>query len=133
MPKPNGPQFIQLYRGLAGVSPETLDKGSLGRHWSSNRWVAESFGTDAMEEGEPATVIGALVHKRHIIPEGTEEWDNEAGRYGAEGEDSPESEYTVRRGAPVHITSITHYKDADDHEMRFRQDMNLKELRKYRA
>lgn len=133
MPRPTGQQFIQLYRGLAGVSPETLDKGRLGRHWSSNQWVAESFGTDGLGDDEPSMVIGALVHKRHIIPEGTEEWDEEAGRYDAYGEDSPESEYTVRPGAPVHITGITHYPDANREENTWRSDLPLSELRKYRA
>jgi len=133
MPRPTGEQFIQLYRGLAYTSPENMDTRRLGRHWSSNRWVAEAFGNDDIPKNTSSVVIGALVHKRHIIPEGTEEWSNEAERYGAEGADSPESEYTVRKGAPVHITSITHYPNSTDEEHTFRKDMSLRELRKYRA
>lgn len=133
MPAPDGPQWLQLYRGLAHASPDTLDKSGVGRHWSSNRWVAESFGTDGLADDEPSMVIGALVHKKHIIPENTEEWSKEAERFGAIGSDSPESEFTVRRGAPIHITSITHYPNSTDESVMFRHQMGLKDLRKYRA
>jgi len=133
MPLPDGDQFIQLYRGLAYTSPETMDKGNLGRHWSANRWVARSFGTDGLEGDDSSVVIGALVHRKNIIPEETDEWWDEAGSYGAEGEDSPESEFTVRPGSRVHITSITHYPDHKTEKNTWRSDMSLSELRKYRA
>lgn len=133
MPKPTGEQWVQLYRGIAHVNPDTLDTRGLGRHWSTNKWVAESFGTDGLGEDDPSMVIGALVHKKHIIPEDTEEWSNEAERYGSFGHDSPESEHTVKRGAPVHITSITHYPNSTDAHTTLRHEMSMKDLRKYRA
>ena len=133
MPTPDGPQWVNVYRGLAYTDPEKLDKGGLGRHWSTNRWVAESFATDGLEDTDSSVVLEAKVHKKNIIPEGTEEWDNEAGRYGAEGQASPEREHTVRRGAPVHIMSVTHYFDNTKSETKHRKDMSFGELRKYRA
>jgi hypothetical protein len=126
-------QFYEVFRGFSGVSPETLDKGSLGRHWTTNKRVAESFANDTADPDEPTTIVSALVRGKHIIPTGTEEWHNEAGLYGAE-EDSVESEMTVRPGARVHVTGITHYPNATDSERYTpRSAMSFGELRKFRA
>lgn len=127
-----GNQFIEVFRGFAGVSPDQLDAGRLGRHWSTNRAVAESFANDAVGPDEPSTVVSALVRAKHVIPHDTEEWDTEAGRYGADYGDV-EGERTLRPGSRVHVTGITHYPNATGEEHTFRDQMSLKDLRKYRA
>lgn len=132
MPTPKGPQFVQLYRGIYGVTPSTMRRGALGRHWSTNPKVAESFAYDEGDD-KPSVVIGALVNKKHVIPEDTDEWSSEAEMGGASGYDSPENEMTVRPGARVHVTSIIHYPDNQSEEATYRKDMSLKELRKFRA
>lgn len=127
-----GKQFIEVFRGFAGVSPNQLDAGRLGRHWSTNRAVAESFANDAVGPDESSTVVSALVRAKHVIPHDTEEWDTEAGRYGADYGDV-EGERTIRPGSRVHVTGITHYPNATEEEHTFRDQMSLKDLRKYRA
>ena len=127
---PDGPQWVQLYRGLI-ARPETLDKGNLGKHWSTNDRVALSFATDwGSDDLGSSMVIGALVHPRHIMQEGTEEWDNENGDYEAT---AAEAEKTIRKNVPMHITSITHYPNDTDEEVTWRDQMSFHELRKYRS
>ena len=127
---PDGPQWVQLYRGLI-ARPETLDKGNLGKHWSTNDRVALSFATDwGSDDLGSSMVIGALVHPRHIMQEGTEEWDNENGDYEST---AAEAEKTIRKNVPMHITSITHYPNDTDEEVTWRDQMSFHELRKYRS
>lgn len=136
MPRPNGPQFIQLYRGLQEATPETLDKHRMGPHWTTDYDVARDFaGVDW--EGSPGTIVGAKVHRRHIIEEGSQEWENVKDRWGVIGSDDPrgryESERTVRPGAMIHVTEITHFPEEGESRTVKRQDMKLGELRKFRA
>jgi len=129
-----GNQFTEVYRGFSGVSPDTLNTGRLGRHWTTNKRVAESFANDTTPEDEPSTVVVAHVRNKHIIPTGTEEWSNEAEKYGAEDWDSPESELTIRPGSRMHVMSIDHSPDATSQvESIRREDMSFGQLRKYRA
>lgn len=129
----NPKQFTEVYRGFSGVSPETLDTGRLGRHWTTNKQVAESFANDTTPEDEPSTVVVAHVRNKHIIPRDTEEWSNEAENYGALWEDA-EREVTVRPGSRMHVMAIYHYPDANSPEESTRRgDMSFGQLRKYRA
>lgn len=122
MPKPNGPQFIRLYRGLV-AHHEHLDP-NLGSHWTPDYTVAYNFATSRDAEGYPidndyefsnddfsgsgkGTILEADVHKRHIIDPGTEEHENWRDMMGVLGPESHEQERTVRPGAPVHLRSIT--------------------------
>ena len=126
-------QFIEVYRGFANVSPDTLDTGQLGRHWTTNRMVAESFANDSSEPHEPTTVVTALVRGKNVIQPGTEEWDREAGRFGADW-NGVESEVTVRPGSLVHVMDIEHSPNADAPTERIdRQSMTFGQLRKFRA
>ena len=133
-PKPLQPkQFIEVYRGFANVSPDTLDTGRLGRHWTTNRAVAESFANDSSEPHEPTTVVSALVRGKNVIPYGTEEWSNEAGDFGAD-EGGVESEVTVRPGSLVHVMGMYHSPNADAPTERIdRESMTFGQLRKFRA
>lgn len=136
MPRPTGQQFIQLYRGLEGVSPETLDVHRMGPHWTTDPSVAYRFSGTDYEDTE-GTVVGALVHKRHIIPVDTPEHDEAMSRWGVADPDEPlgrlEKEHTVRSGAPLHITEITHIPEDYNMVTRERKDMSLRELRRFRA
>lgn len=136
MPTPTGPQFIQLYRGLEGVSPETLDTHQMGSHWTTDRDVARNF-SGADWEGTQGTIVSAKVHKRHIIPEGTEEHDSAMSRTGVMPSDEPwgryEKEHTVRSGAPLHITEIQHLPEEGGSMTTERKDMSIKDLRRFRA
>ena len=136
MPKPTGPQFVQLYRGLEGVTPETLDVHQMGPHWTTDPGVAYHFSGTNYEDTE-GTVVGALVHKRHIIPVGSQEHDNIRDRWGIADADEPlgrvEKEHTVRLGAPLHVTEITHIPEDYNVTTTHRKDMSLSDLRKFRA
>lgn len=119
-------QFLTLYRGLHGVSPEEVERTNLGSHWTVDHNVAVSFATGDYlgvtdESGEPnfddpspsaGTVIRAKVHKRHIVdpnsPEG-EEWQD----MGVTGPDHYEQERTVRPNAIVHVEDLFHVTDED--------------------
>ena len=131
-----GNQFVEVFRGLYGVSPETLDKENLGRHWSTNPYVAKSFASDwgdGSDDPTPSVLISGVVRQKNIIPYGTEEWDNEAGDYGVDI-DGFEAEQTIRPGSRVHVTGITHYPDDTSEKQHISRDqMSFKELRKYRA
>lgn len=133
-PKPLHPkQFIEVYRGFANVSPETLNTGRLGRHWTTNRSVAESFANDAAGPDEPTTVVSALVRGKNVIEPNTEEWDREAGDFGADA-DGVESEVTVRPGSLVHVMGMYHSPNADAPTERIdRQSMTFGQLRKFKA
>lgn len=144
MPRPTGPQFVTLYRGLEGVSPDMLDKGQMGMHWTPKYDVARSYANaensysneDFDEHG--GVVVEAKVHKRHIIEPGSEEWEKVAGRSGVFDRDesgwgSWEQEHSIRPGAPVHVTQLRHLHPEGGSTDISRKDMSLSELRKYRA
>ena len=126
-------QFIEVYRGFANVSPDTLNPRQLGRHWTTNRNVAESFANDAAGPDEPTTIVRAMVRGKNVIEPGTEEWDREAGDYGADW-NGVESEVTVRPGSLVHVMGMEHSPHADAPTERIdRKSMTFGQLRKFRA
>lgn len=103
-----GPQFadhIQVYRGLRDVAPQDVNVDNLGMHWSTNAKVAESFADDVSDPANPGTVVGALVHPKDVLRPGHPEY-KEAETAGFAGEDSPEDELPIRKGAPVYLTSM---------------------------
>lgn len=129
MPKPTGDQWVRLYRGFAGTTAEEVSTRRLGVHWTPDFDTAKIW-TDPEKHGVGAppdqgdgtwrgiydkdtsgTIVSALVHKRHIIPEDSEEWEDVTSRsthgysLGFEGE----KELTVRPKATVHITGMQTY------------------------
>ena len=130
-------RFVTLYRGLGGVSPDTVDVHQLGMHWTPNYDVASNYANVDIE-GDEGTLIEAKIHKRHIIPENSEEWEKAAGRSGVFSKDeagwgSWEQEHTIRSGAPVHVTQMTHFPLAGGSRDIARKDIPFSQLRKYRA
>lgn len=106
---PNSP-FIKVHRGMWGVTPKDLDTNRLGSHWTTNATYAEDW-TDPVEQGwlsepaerQPGLIISGLIHKKHIIPENTPEWNkHQDGSFGYENEE----ELLVRPNARVHVTQI---------------------------
>ena len=107
-PENFGPQFkdyIQAYRGLRDVAPHEVNLSNLGMHWSTNSKVAESFADDVSDPENPGTVVGALVHPNDVLRPGHPQY-KDAEAAGFAGEDSPEDELPVRKGAPVYLTSM---------------------------
>lgn len=137
------PEGVTLYRGLhfGEISPEQvaafhrdpaaflqdqMGANNAGTHWTDNHQVAANFAMSRDVEGYPfgdedeghshGVVLHAQVHPRHIIEEGTPEWDDHAAFGGAFGHDSAEEEIGVRPGAPIHITHLTALShDPDTH------------------
>ena len=127
-------QFVEVYRGFAGVSPETLDTGALGRHWSTSKRVAESFAHDWLGPEDSSMVINAFVHKRHIIgDDDPEEWEREVQNYGAFGHGGGEQEYTIRPGAPIHVMGISHWPNEDKEVFTHRKDIPYRQRMSFRA
>lgn len=130
MPKPTGPQWVRLYRGLHATDPEHIEKNpkGIGPHWSTSSDVAYNFATyrdisgiphwDMAYDEDPipleGTVVEALVHRRHIIdPESDEGQDWQLGE-DVFGPDHSEQERTVRPGAPVHVQALHHFDDDNE-------------------
>lgn len=132
----HGKQFVQLYRGLEGITPSTLDAHQMGPHWTTDYDVARNFAGVDWEDTE-GTIVGAKVHKKHIIPVGSQEHDNIKDRWGIADSDEPlgrlEKEHTVRSGAPIHITEITHIPNEGSSKVTDRSSMSVSQLRKFRA
>lgn len=130
-------QFIEVYRGFVNASPETLNPRQLGRHWTTDKGVAESFAhTDPNRlPNEPTTVVSALVRGKNVIERGTEEWHREAYLHGASPDpNGGESEVTVRPGSLVHVMGMEHSPHADAPTERIdRKSMTFGQLRKFRA
>lgn len=117
--------FVAVSRGLAQVRPDQVDTRQLGPHWTTEPEVAWNFalsrdfdGTvnwaaydDSDDEPLHGTVVHGLVHKRHIIKSGTEEFDDWAGGEGVFGPNGPEREQTVRPGAPVWVQGMNWNSD----------------------
>lgn len=103
-----GNQFVTLYRGLVGVTPEEVGQKNLGAHWSVDPNVAYRFATDEFFNVDDGTVIQAKVHKRHIVDPESEGW----GGWG-DGLDEfgNEQEHTVHPGAIVHVEQMRHVTD----------------------
>ena len=65
MPTPTGPQFVTLYRGLAGVShPDELDPELIGPHWTHKKERAEEFA------GPSGSVVSAQIPSGAIMYNG---------------------------------------------------------------
>lgn len=123
MPRPNGPQFVTLYRGLYAVTPEEVSKTELGAHWSPDVNVAYRFATGRDSEGNPpdidfgdvpmaGTVVEAKVHRRHIIDPESSEGQGWQDFSAVLGPDSNEQERTVRPKGIVHIQKMHYVDDA---------------------
>ena len=126
MPAPDGNQWIRLYRGLAGVADDNIQTNRLGVHWTpdyetAKQWTdPEKYGHSApgdfgdgtwrgiYDENSPGTIVSALIHKRHIIPENSPEWEDVTSQsaHGYSLGFEKEKELTIRPKSPVHITSI---------------------------
>ncbi len=129
MPRPNGPQWVRLYRGLHATTPEHLQSANLrgiGSHWSASPDVAYNFATGRDlsgtfhyqdEDDVPAsgTVVEALVHPRHIIDPNSDEGQEWQMGESVFGPEHSEQERTVRPDATVHVQSL-HYFDDDKNE-----------------
>lgn len=119
-----GNQFVTLYRGLMGVSPEEVGQKGLGSHWTADPHVAYGFATDefaGVDDPEredvdmtPGTVIQAKVHKRHIIDPESEEGEGWVDFHGVLGPGHYEQEHTVRPGAIVHVQKMSHVDDRNE-------------------
>lgn len=122
-----GSQFVTLYRGLAGVTPEEVSKRDLGPHWTTDPNIAYNFATsrdvegtyhhdawDDLEEPPSGTIIRAQVHKRHIIDPESEEGREWRMGENVLGPENIEQERTVRPGAIVHVEEMGHYTDDNE-------------------
>ncbi|NBZ96815.1 MAG: hypothetical protein EBR40_10390 [Proteobacteria bacterium] len=113
--------FVEVSRGLAQVRPDEVDTRQLGPHWTTEPEVAWNFAMSrdfdgsAWESDDNAplhgTLVHGLVHKRHIIQPGTDEFEDWSGGEGVFGPNGPEREQTVRPGAPVWIQSMNWASD----------------------
>lgn len=115
MPRPNGRQFVTLYRGLADVShPDEIDPELIGPHWTHDKERAFEFA------GKHGSVVEAQIPQKHILYNGQtlEEhpdfnqyhWTNNAVYRVMP--DMDEAETFVRPGVPIRITGMeTHYKN----------------------
>lgn len=99
---------IKVVRGVRGVN---LNKESVGSHWTTNPNVAEYFASNEASRGSSrgSSIINA------VVPNSSVESDTNVLRGKGVGdtqrhEGGPinESEVTVRKGAPVKVTSIKH-------------------------
>lgn len=116
MPRPLGPQWVQVYRGLRDASWDTVaqdPKQPLGIHWTRDPRVAQKFATHGSlrpsryDDGDEGAVIAGLVHRRHLLGKDDPDAVN-AGVYPDYHPDSRlEREVTIRPGAPVHVQSVT--------------------------
>jgi len=112
-----GPQFIRVWRGLdqSAKNPKNVDVDNVGIHWSDDKVAAERWA------GGNGTVLEGYVHKKHVVPRDTSEFDIYAKRnkiYGYDEGDPksiypPEKEVTLRKGSPVHLVSSTKIKSSD--------------------
>lgn len=115
MPRPTGPQFVTLYRGLAGIShPSELDPELIGPHWTHSRDAAEMFA------GEEGSVVEAQIPKKHILYSGQskkshrdfDELKYSYPPYAVMPHEGQEEETFVRPNISVNITSMrTHPKN----------------------
>lgn len=113
MSKPHGEQWQKLYRGLLGVSPDQVNTKEVGPHWTTDPNIAMYFATGRdvqgnlhwnheEEENLSGTMMEAMVHRRHIIDEASDEGREWSGGENVLGKNSIERERTVRPGAIIH-------------------------------
>ena len=110
MPRPNGPQFVHLYRGLADVEPDDVNYDKLGIHWTADPRVADRF---TRWKGDSGVVIKARVEKRHLITPEHPNWKELQVKHSIFGPNSAESEYTVSSGSPIRIKRVYHIPEDD--------------------
>lgn len=100
---------MRLYRGLSEVSPDDVDTTWLGNHWTTDPKVARLFATDGFDTGdERGTVVEALIHRRHVVPHGSSEWQQMSEYRPIYDDSHPEQEKTIRSGATVHLQKMTY-------------------------
>jgi len=106
---------IRVFRGVAGVTPETFSSEEAGIHWSTDKSVATRFANPDFRlnqgiDSDEGTVVEGRVHKDHVVQPGTEEHDHLASEHmiGEEYNSAHEKEVTIRRGAPIQAVKSTH-------------------------
>jgi len=92
-------QFIDVARGIHSDRPGE----PLGKHWSSDEYVAQIFGEHAQRDGRGHVFYGR-VHPDSVVTPGTKEHDRYIENYAIHGPESIEQEVTVRPGSTVHVT-----------------------------
>jgi hypothetical protein len=111
-----GPQFIRVWRGLdqSAKNPKNVNVDNVGIHWSDDKSAAERWA------GGNGTLLEAYVHKKHVVPRDTSEFDIYADRNKIQSYDEDngpfyraEKEITLRKDSPVHIMSSTKIKSSD--------------------
>ncbi len=95
-----GKQFVRVYRGLNGVTPDKVRTEGVGPHWTTDRETAENFATLREETGSPGTVLSGMVDKEHVIGVGSAEHSQWQRRQKVLDPEI-EHEVTVRPGSPV--------------------------------
>lgn len=108
MPRPDGPQFVHLYRGIENVEPDEVNYNKLGMHWTASPHVAADF---ARGNG---VVIKARIENRHLMTPDHPDWREFQIRHSVFGPNSAEQEYPVIPGSPVRIKRVHHITDDDD-------------------
>lgn len=123
MPRPTGPQWVHLYRGISEFGPKDVDTSWIGQHWTTDRGVADSFATDGFDTGnQSGTVVEAFIHRRHIVDPYSGEGRTLQERSGVRSpeedaaQQAPEHEKTVRQGAIVHVQKM-HYVNRNSGEL----------------
>lgn len=113
-----GQQFVHLYRGIAGITPDMVSTGvdgsdGAGIHWTPDARVAGYFANPDQHEVDDrfendGVIIRAKIPHTSIVQRGTPEHQQLENDRMILDEDSHEKEVTVRPGAPIHITHIDH-------------------------
>lgn len=110
-------RWATLYRGVAGVTPESLDLTKVGSHWTSDPNIAYNYAHGRDVEGYPSeyldddspeqgVVLQAKIHRRHIIDPSSSEGESWQFMHGVLDPGHIERERTVRPNAPVHIEKM---------------------------
>lgn len=114
-PENVGQQFMTLYRGIASKgSVKEIRFEGLGRHWTPDREVAESFAVSSANDPVDPThphawqgfIVRADVPTEHIVDPESDEGKELASKHKIFGREHGEEEHTVREGAPLNISGV---------------------------
>lgn len=129
---PKDDQFA-LYRGLQTDVPvrdikqagaESNVTGGVGIHWTPNLGVAKVFAKPEKkskewapdwekrnrEKRQKGTILHGTVSKSNTMTPYTDDWEPFAYVHGIAGPDDWEREVTVKPGASVNLTGVTHIR-----------------------